>query len=650
MDESLVGKKLGNFEIKGLLGFGGMAKVYRAYQPSMQRDVAIKVMNHEFSDDEDFVKRFEREAEIFAELQHPHILPVIDFGRSDDGLLYIVFRYVEGGSLDRRIQRSEGLPLDVTNKILSQVASALTFAHEKGIIHRDIKSSNVLLDNRDNAYLTDFGIARMLAKQTRLTTTNNIMGTPSYMSPEQWRGEVLDARSDIYSLGVIVYEMLSGDLPYTADTPFTLMYKHVNEPPPSIEHRLDLPAAVEAVIRRAMAKGLDERFQSAEEFAAAFSVALHGEMPSIPTTPPIKIEITSESHPTGTLESTTPTGTLNTTLTHLEKVRMPLIMVAVVGLTLLSVAVGALLFGNKDNNNPPPSATNSPSAIIAQDSVYILVHDRADIYDGPGLHYPTNGQMLPNERYTVIGISIDRRWVQIEQSDARKGSWIRVMDVEVTGDTSQLPVIGQPQPDQSQSQSNSTINIGPMTRGDFSELGLAFNYPAAWLAEMVEAHLELQPPRGPIIQDTRIQLFRGSRQALNDELRLQLETVDLTSGNLMPRLTESIIGTSPLVGFQVIQFPITSRYILISNSFEVNGRRHYLILIEYQNDDYVLGWGQFSIATISEADLQSLVLVPIISSMTIDGNPVVAGPGVSALPPNSPSASSNQPITHLIGG
>lgn len=294
MSDALIGKTLGQFEIRDVIGRGGMATVYRAHQKTMKRDVAVKVMKREISEDEEFIQRFEREAEIFAVLQHPHILPVIDFGRSDEGWIYIVFRLVEGGGLDSQIRKKGSIEVAPAAKMLSQIGSALTFAHEKHIIHRDLKSNNILLDNRDNAYLTDFGIAKMLASTTRLTSTDHIMGTPSYMAPEQWRGETIDARTDIYALGVIAYEMLSGTLPYMADTPFTLMYKHMNEtPPPLSALPKKIPEAVEAVISRAMAKLPEDRFQSADDFAKAFHAAATRE--EFPAAVEIKRPVTHET-------------------------------------------------------------------------------------------------------------------------------------------------------------------------------------------------------------------------------------------------------------------------------------------------------------------------------------------------------------------
>ena len=225
----LVGKSLDQYQLLSLLGRGGMAAVYRSHQPSMDRDVAIKVISGQLADDPTFIARFEREARLIAKLQHPHILPVYDFGRRD-GVLYLVMRLVEGGSLDERLRQGP-LSLDVAAQMFTDIASALTYAHDQGIIHRDLKPNNILLDSKDNPYLTDFGIAKMMQDSTgQITATGTIIGTPSYMAPEMWRGEAVDARTDIYSLGIMLYEMVTGALPFKGDTPYALMYKHFDAP------------------------------------------------------------------------------------------------------------------------------------------------------------------------------------------------------------------------------------------------------------------------------------------------------------------------------------------------------------------------------------------------------------------------------------
>ncbi len=270
MSDPLISQTLGNYEIVGKLGKGGMATVYRARQRNMQRDVAIKVMSADLAADPEFVARFEREAHVIARLEHPRILPVHDFGHEGE-LFYLVMRLVEGESLYYRLKRGP-LPLKTAARYLTQIAEALDYAHAEGVIHRDLKPNNILIDQWDNLYLMDFGLAKIMAATQSLTQTGVVLGTPAYMAPEVWRGEPVDARTDVYALGVILYEMVLGHTPFESDTPFTLMYKHINDPPPSPRETMpDLPVEVEQVILKALAKSKDERYQSAGELARAFN-------------------------------------------------------------------------------------------------------------------------------------------------------------------------------------------------------------------------------------------------------------------------------------------------------------------------------------------------------------------------------------------
>jgi serine/threonine protein kinase len=271
--DGLIGKKLGQYEILEEVGRGGMATVYRARQQSMNRIVAVKVLPRHLLHDPGFYERFEREVDVIAHLEHPHILPIYDYGQ-DEGAPFIVMRYLAGGSLEQRIRRG-ATPLEELEKPLRQIAQALDHAHQQGIIHRDLKPGNIMLDETGNAYLSDFGIARVLGSDL---TGSMIIGTPSYMSPEQANGLPIDARSDIYALGVVLFELITGRLPYQAETPMAVLLKHINEPmPPIRDFRADVDEAVETVITKATAKDPDDRFSSASDLAQAFSAALRGE-------------------------------------------------------------------------------------------------------------------------------------------------------------------------------------------------------------------------------------------------------------------------------------------------------------------------------------------------------------------------------------
>lgn len=264
----LSGQILGQYELLNLIGRGGMATVYRARQRSMGREVAVKVISPDLADEAEFSARFEREARIIAGLHHPYILDVHDFGR-EGSLIYLVMRLMTGGSLKDEL-RGGRLSMRRVLQVVQQIASALDYAHANSIVHRDLKPSNVLLDNEGHVALTDFGIAKMMGGNLvdGLTQAGIVMGTPKYMSPEQWRNEPVDGRADVYALGVITYQMLTGQVPFNADTPHSLMYMHLDGEVPSLRNvRPDLPPEVDRVIRRALAKRPDQRYSAAGVFA-----------------------------------------------------------------------------------------------------------------------------------------------------------------------------------------------------------------------------------------------------------------------------------------------------------------------------------------------------------------------------------------------
>jgi serine/threonine protein kinase len=277
MEEPWIGKTIGHYQIVDHLGRGGMAEVYKAYQPSLDRYVAVKILHPFVADDETFLARFEREARAVAALRHGNIVRVYDFGFEDD-TYYMVMEFVDGQTLKQKLNalRAAGqtLSLDETVKIIGQTARALHHAHRRGLVHRDIKPANILLTSKGDAVLSDFGIAHMV-ESTRYTMTG-VVGTPDYMSPEQGQGLEIDLRTDIYSLGIVLYECLTGRPPFSADTPLAVIFKHVQDPlpmPRSINPAI--PEAVERVILKSLAKDPADRFKSALEMAEALISAQH---------------------------------------------------------------------------------------------------------------------------------------------------------------------------------------------------------------------------------------------------------------------------------------------------------------------------------------------------------------------------------------
>ena len=284
-EDALIGQTLGQYEIRRKLGEGGMASVYLAEQTSIGRTVAIKVLPPHFMHDPTFMQRFEREVKVSADLQHPRVLPVYDYGQIG-GRPYIVMAYMAGGTLADRLQQGP-MPLDEVVRLIEQIAEGLDHAHRRGVVHRDFKPSNVLLDQQGNAYLADFGIAKISEATVQLTGTG-IVGTPAYMAPEMGREGIVTPLVDIYAMGVTLYQMLTGKYPFKGDTPLSVMMAHATKPIPDVrEERPDLPPAVAEVVRKAMAKDPGQRFQSATDLARALRAAVEaGTQPAADETAP----------------------------------------------------------------------------------------------------------------------------------------------------------------------------------------------------------------------------------------------------------------------------------------------------------------------------------------------------------------------------
>jgi serine/threonine protein kinase len=284
VNKSLSGQMIGQYEIRDLLGKGGMAVVYQGYDTRLDREVAIKILLLELAHQPGYAERFMTEARIIASLEHPHIAPVYDYGIHEN-LSYFVMRLLTGGTLSERIIEHQKTgtvyPLDQILRLLNQLADALDFAHGKGVLQRDIKPSNVMFDSRDDAYLMDFGVAKLVSEARSSTSSGIILGTPVFMAPEQWRAESLSPASDQYSLAMTIYALVAGRTAFEAPTPHALMYMHLSEnPPPPHDFRADIPEGVSSVLLRALAKDPHERFPNITQFAQAFEAAILGKQES----------------------------------------------------------------------------------------------------------------------------------------------------------------------------------------------------------------------------------------------------------------------------------------------------------------------------------------------------------------------------------
>jgi serine/threonine protein kinase len=263
----------GRYEVEELVGHGGMSSVYKARDALLERHVALKILHEQYSNDEDFVERFKREARSVAQLQHANIVTVIDRGE-EDGRQFIVFEYIEGENLKEHVVRKGRLDVREALEIADEVARGLAFAHGQGLIHRDVKPQNVLLNGDGRAKVTDFGIARTLDVDG-MTQTGTILGTSNYIAPEQASGQPVDAHSDVYALGAVLYELLAGDVPFPGESFVAVAMKHMHEPAPNLlDVRRDVPLRVAAAVDRALEKDPEQRFPTMDAFAAELEACL----------------------------------------------------------------------------------------------------------------------------------------------------------------------------------------------------------------------------------------------------------------------------------------------------------------------------------------------------------------------------------------
>jgi serine/threonine-protein kinase len=334
----------GRYELEELVGTGGMSSVYRAHDRLLERKVALKILHERYGEDDEYVERFRREARAVAQLAHPNIVTVIDRGE-DEGRQFIVFEYVDGENLKQVVEREGPLAIDRVLELGLEIAQGLAFAHERGIVHRDVKPQNVLLNGDAKAKVTDFGIARTLDVEKGVTQTGTVLGTSDYIAPEQASGQVVSRETDVYSLGIVLFELLTGRVPFTGESFVAVALQHVNEPPPSVlERRPDTPPRLAELIDRALAKDPDDR-PTMDELVAELEALQSGEVG----------EVTAVRRPRVAPARKPGSGT-----------RLPLVL-AVLGALLLAAAVAALVLTRGDEGTAG-AAGSGPIKITAMSS------------------------------------------------------------------------------------------------------------------------------------------------------------------------------------------------------------------------------------------------------------------------------------------
>lgn len=379
----LSGQRLGGYTLLERIGRGGMSSVYRAKHDEGTQEVALKVLvlDPQQEDSPVFLERFKQEVDIIHNLQHDNILPLLDYATHDE-YMYFVMPLILGGTLVDIIKQNSVMQSEAVSYWLAQIAAALDYAHQRNVIHRDLKPSNVLIDaEHQHAFLTDFGIAKLTTFTSNLTQTGNVIGTPAYMAPEQWRDEPLDARTDVYGLGVMAYVMLTAHTPFESEKAHSMMYQHLNEEPPSPQVYIgSVPDSVAQVILMALAKNPQDRYPTAGVFADDFRKAVLGQptlaatakqktpraQPAVPAVTPTIEMPSSDSFPA-------PPAVLE--YEHLRRKQRssfpyPLLAAMTLGVTVLAVVIGAvimLLLGVFDTDDSRPNS-DAPTALPTADS------------------------------------------------------------------------------------------------------------------------------------------------------------------------------------------------------------------------------------------------------------------------------------------
>ena len=405
------GENVGSYRVMEKLGRGGMATVYKAYHARLDRYVALKVLHPAFLEDPNFLARFQREARLVAKLEHPNIVPVYDFAEHDEQP-YLVMKYIDGETLKAHLNRGR-LSVEKIWNVVESVGAGLAHAHNEGILHRDVKPSNVIVASDGKIYLADFGLARIAQMGESTLSSDMIMGTPQYISPEQAKGEKnLDNRTDIYSFAVMLYEMVVGQVPFSADTPFSIIHDHIYSPLP-LPHLVNpsVPDEVERVLLKALAKEREDRYESVEDLGAAFKQAwedtnvdmadvtmtspigdLAKTLPASPPAPPAHSPPIETTPPKQKEEEKESSPAIKTDLSEKNKKKRPIWLFIAMGVLLvvaLLCAISALgqdkLFSSLGEEAPPPSLRQEgePPLPMGEETNPEIMEARRQVGDNP---------------------------------------------------------------------------------------------------------------------------------------------------------------------------------------------------------------------------------------------------------------------------
>lgn len=436
-------EEFSNFKIIERIGYGGMATVYKAENTNIGNTVALKILHDHYASDKAIIKRFNREANIFYHLKHPNIVPIIAHGEAD-GKFYIAMQHMAGGTLFERFGYQKEVTLNFTLGVLEQVAAALDFAHEQGVIHRDLKLENILLDDNDTPYLTDFGIA-LLVDATRLTTKQTVSGTPLFMSPEQALGQEVTAHSDIYSLAVMAYVMLTGYHPFTGHDPYTVLNQHISTPPPLPTAVNDtLPSGINRVLLRGLEKDPTKRYATASEFVSYLTLNLTGDLDRTQTMirlnaqNPQALKVADEHQTTvlGVVPATQDVASVAAT-SHNNRLKI------ISGIIAAVVVIGLIIALTSNNANQSEIASiETPTTVVPDNTATVLRRDGALLVSSPDRNREELGIIPVDTTMIIIGRTDPAEFLEIETEDGLTGfvkrdqiyTTIDVMSLQITGE------------------------------------------------------------------------------------------------------------------------------------------------------------------------------------------------------------------------